>query len=227
MANSRDPIRADLIKSTRLNHKFGSFDLSVKVTMQSWRMALRVGMHGENLWPLCRINRVAAITYDPIRTTDLTAHEDNARPLQWAELSGSQFGSMNAFGWGIRAGDSLYVRESGTGGMMVGFGTVKGNLYRRAYRFDPGSPIREANGRVWHHLLDVDWDHSFSQFKYKNRSPNTTVLKAKTDEAAEWVLQSARASHVGEDLSPAEVNRALLLESSYSRYTAPAIRLIT
>jgi len=189
-------------------------------------MALRVGLAGENLWPLCRQHGVAAITYDPIDNTDLSTYGNADRPAAWRQLSGSQPGSMNAFGWSIRGGDALYVRESGAGGLMVGLGTVKGEVGDRAYHFQASSPIREVSGKQWHHLVNVDWDNSFVGFLYKDRSPNTTVLRATQEERQQWNLASTITSHKNENLTDEELRTALLLESSYSRYTAPSLRLI-
>lgn len=189
-------------------------------------MALRVEAGGQSLWPACHQHGVTAITYEPLRAIDLTRFSDDERPSEWGQLSGSQPASMNAFAWRIRGGDHVYVRESGSGGRMVGFGVVKAPLDSRAYRFDRHSPIHEANGGTWHHLIDMDWDDTFKAFQYKDRSPNTTVLRATGVEAEQWSDQSITSSHEQENLSPIDIQRALLLETSYPRYTAASLRLI-
>jgi hypothetical protein len=40
--------------------------------MNIWRMKLRAGSHGEDMWPACRKRGVAVITHPPIYNTDLT-----------------------------------------------------------------------------------------------------------------------------------------------------------
>jgi hypothetical protein len=59
---------------------------------------------------------------------------------------------------------------------MVAYGVVKGVIGGRAYRFDPSSKIKRGR-TVWRHKIDVAWSTGFKEFRYHDRSPNTSVLK--------------------------------------------------
>jgi hypothetical protein len=61
--------------------------------MEVWRMAMRVGAGGENLWPACKESQVAAITYDLIHTEDLSTLDENERPESWSGLLDPNLGA--------------------------------------------------------------------------------------------------------------------------------------
>jgi hypothetical protein len=167
------------------------------------------------MWPQCRDAGVAAITYEGIFETNLAKFSVDNKPPQW-RLKGSAPGSMSNFAWKVRGGDVICVRDSMAGGMMVGFGYVRAPLGQLAYRFDPESPIKDPDeGTVWHHLIDVDWDLGFVPFQYKDRSPNTTVLRLENSEIAAFEKIATRQQHRETGLSALEAERALLLEDSY------------
>lgn len=193
--------------------------------MNFWRMAMRVGAHGDDMWPQCRDAGVAAITYDGIETTDLRGYSLSNKPRGWT-LTGSQPGSINAFAWTIAGGDAIYVRDSAFGG-MVGFGYVRAPLGALAYRFDGASQIREPrSGTAWHHLIDVDWDLAFVPFRYQDRSANTTVLRLLPDEVTKFGRSAAIDQHQQNGLSKDECERALLIEDAYPRSSPATARLI-
>lgn len=178
------------------------------------------------MFPICRENGVAAITYNPIQSTDLTKFGPQRKPPGWESLKPSQKGSIIKFAWEIREGDVICVRDSMRQNLMVGRGYVRGAAGRPAYRYAPRSPIRTKTGETWRHLINVDWDIPFAEFHYKDRSPNTTVLKLEEGELAEFLEKNRRAEHKASGLDRLAIERALILEDAYPRATPATIRLI-
>ncbi len=50
------------------------YDSGKDIIMNIWRMKLRAGNHGDDMFPQCRERGIAAITYQAIFNTDLTRH---------------------------------------------------------------------------------------------------------------------------------------------------------
>ena len=67
---------------------------------------------------------------------------------------------------------------------------------------------------------------NFAKFSYKDRSPNTTVLKLKEGELADLLEGYKRAEHQAHGLNQPAINSALILEDAYPRATPATIRLI-
>lgn len=181
---------------------------------------------GEDLWPLCRANKVAAITYQSIRNVDLSEYSRANYPPEWAEVGSGGKGSMGKFAWEISGGDTIYVADSATK-QIVGMGYVSAPIGERAYRFRKDSPIVPRHGDRWRHLIDVDWDDHFTPFAYENpRAPIHTVLELKQTEIEGFEHASRSRAHYARGLSEPEIREAILWETSYSRYTPAALRLI-
>jgi hypothetical protein len=89
---------------------------------------------------------------------------------------------MGAFSWDIKAGDFIFVRDRKDGGVIVGSGVVKGSPGSTAYRFDARSPIVSEAGEVWKHLIDVDWDPTFSEIPFRESFALQNVRKLSTKE---------------------------------------------
>jgi hypothetical protein len=198
----------------------------LKCIMASWRMAMRRGYRGEDIFKQCFNKRLAAISYNTIFKTDLSRYSPDRRPPGWNGLAASQKGSISKFAWQIRAGDKLYVRDSGRPNLLVGFGYVTGKEGKLAYFYDERSPIKTENGEVWHHLMRVDWEHAFREIPYKDHSANTTVLEIDEDELSTFRQQAKRVEHQEHGLSHAEIDLAVDLETAYPRATPATIRLI-
>lgn len=195
--------------------------------MASWRMAMRRGYRGEDMFfSKCLKEHLAAITYGPIHETDLSDYSPQQKPPGWEELVPSQKGSISKFAWQIRAEDRLYVRDSAQPNLLVGFGHVLGKDRRFAYFYDEHSPIKTGAGEAWHHLLRVDWDQTFQPIPYKDHSPNTTVLRIDEGELSLFMQTARRAEYKEHGLSNAEVSMAEALETAYPRATPASIRLI-
>lgn len=194
--------------------------------MAYWRIKLRNGTYGQDMWDQCRREHVAAITYTGIQNVDLRLYSISKHPPEW-DLIGSAGakGSITHFAWEIRGGDTIYVGDSGSH-QIVGMGYTNADIGELAYRFDAHSRISPLDGHPWCHLVNVDWDSNFVPFTYKDRAPQTTVLGLKEHEIRNFEQASRVAEHLAHGLAEKNIPCALLLETSYPRYTPATQRLI-
>lgn len=217
--------------------------------MTYWLMRMRMGWHGPDMFRKCRANGVAAIYYPPVEDTDLSDYSEDDLPPEWRGLEAPQSGSLRKVAWRIRGGDIIYVAESGPS-RIVGVGRVKGAEGRPAYRFVPGTPIVDDDGRPWCHQIMVEWEQDFAEggIRYPGpRAPQHTVLELNPLEVSEikklvgrnpkrgrnsGKLES-RPGHKGKRQSGRdgeetddEIRLRQLEESAYTRYTAEALKTI-
>ena len=174
----------------------------------------------------CRPMSLAAITYAPLFRTDLSRYGLEQKPPGWEKLASSQKGSISKFAWEIRAGDSLYVRDSSRPHQLVGFGRVLGKEGELAYFYNERSPVKTKEGDVWRHLIRVDWEHPFTAIPYKDHSANTTVLRLDENELSEFRERAKRIEYKNHGLSDGEVHLASGLETAYPRATPATIRMM-
>lgn len=142
--------------------------------MNIWRMKLRAGNHGPDMWPVCRQRDIAAITYQAIFDSDLT------RLKKWdldSDVQGAARSSMFRFAWEIKGGDIILVGDS-ISKSIVGRGYVTSPPGERAYRYNAKNPIREPNSPYvpWRHEVPVAWDDDFEPFRYRDGAPQHTVM---------------------------------------------------
>jgi hypothetical protein len=189
-------------------------------------MAMRSGYRGEDMFPRCRREGVAAITYTPLLKTNLGVYSPENRPPGWEDLAPSQKGSISKFAWQIRTGDKIYVKDSGQPNLLVGMGHVLGKDGELGYFYDKRSPIKTAEGEVWRHLIRVDWEDVFQEIPYNDRSANTTVLSLNEESLLKARIQAKKSGYRKHGLSGAKVDLALGLEEAYPRATPGIIRLI-
>ena len=78
--------------------------------MNIWRMAFRAGDGGPEMWPDCFRLGVAAITYRPIATTDLSLYAAGEPKELWSQLSPAQKYSLR------QVVDSIENKPSNCGG---------------------------------------------------------------------------------------------------------------
>lgn len=145
--------------------------------MKIWRMSMRVGNRGYEMWPLCRKLGVASITYWPFEDTDFSIYTmDEAKDLL-RYLSSSQKFSLLSVAYVMKKGDIIYVKQ---GTQIVGRGVVKG-----PYKFDHKSrlrcPIHEGQTIPWNHQVPVDWDSNFEPINIKLGAEPSTVLELSKD----------------------------------------------
>jgi hypothetical protein len=85
-----------------------------------WRMKLRAGAYGDDMWPACRDRGVAVITHPPIYNTDLTKLVPG--DLDPAVKTAARV-SIFRFAWEIQGGDVILVGDS-VSKMMIARGFV-------------------------------------------------------------------------------------------------------
>lgn len=195
--------------------------------MAYWRMKLRAGSHGPDMWPDCKKHSVAAVTYGGVRNVDLANYSRERLPPGWKRIrGGAAKGSLSYFAWGIRGGDWIYVADA-LSKMIVGMGDAQAPIGQLAYRFDAGSPVAEPNGERWCHLIDVDWDPAFVPFSYEHpRAAQNTVLALNQGEIERFERATQEREHRQRGLTEEDVEDTLLLGTAYPRYTPAAQRWI-
>lgn len=143
--------------------------------MNAWRMALRAGYKGFDLRPMCEEQNVVVFTFESVKNTNLSRYSPKQKPPGW-KIKGSAQGSMSNFAWRIRAGDLIFIRDSKRNNAMVACAVAQGSPGELAYRFDPSSVVQHGR-TTWRHTIPVKWIKGFKEFSYKDRSPNTSVLR--------------------------------------------------
>jgi hypothetical protein len=183
--------------------------------MNIWRMKLRDGKGGHDMWPACRARGIASFTHQPILNTDLTN-------LQKADVDpnvkGSARPSIWYFAWEIKGGDVIYVGDSKTQ-QLVGRGIVSGNLGSRAYRYNAGNAIAPPAPPTtpWRHEVPVEWETNFKSIPYKDPAPQNSVFPFRIP-ALERQMDSGKADDHG--------TRDLLNELAFQRETPASKRTI-
>jgi len=195
--------------------------------MAYWRMKLRAGTHGQDMWPACEKHLVAAITYNGVQNVDLAAYSRKRHPSGWDQIrGGAAKGSLSFFAWDMRGGDLVYIADA-LRKEIVGMGYAQAPIGQLAYHFDAGSPIVDSNGERWCHLIDVDWDQAFVPFSYEHqRAPQHTVLVLNQDEIESFERAAQEREHRHRGLTEEEVQNTILLGTEYPRYTPAALRWI-
>jgi len=207
--------------------------------MKHWRMRMRNGWHGFDMFRKCRAEGVAAIHYTPLEDVDLTDFSEDDPPPQWSDLAPAQSGSLRKVAWRIRGGDVIYVAESNPS-RIVCVGRVKGPDGSRAYRFAAKTPIVDEKRHPWRHQVKVEWGKLLETPYPAPQATQNTVLELKPSEIAKIKKlirgavkrdpvsnseQGGRASAEGSDAEE-EIRLRQLEESAYTRYTAESIRKI-
>ncbi|MBZ0258475.1 hypothetical protein K8I31_20580, partial [bacterium] len=144
--------------------------------MTTWRMSFRVGSRGYELWEVCYELSVAAITYNPLASTDLSKFPKLEPKNLWNKLSSpSQKSSLKRVAYEMKKGDIIFVKK---GPEIVGRGIVQGS-----YFFDYNKKIIDPNGIPWTHQVPVKWDTDFIKIKKKlGQNQLFTVEKIKSEE---------------------------------------------
>lgn len=208
--------------------------------MNSWRMRMRKGNGGLDMFGQCRAKGVAAIHYEPVEDIDLAAFDEERLPPEWNRLESAQRASMRNMAWRIHGGDIIYVAASYPS-RIVGVGRVKGQQDFLAYHFVTDTPIEDDDGNRWCHQVDVEWQPEFS-IRYPNpRAAQFTVLKLEPSESSiikKLIRNKAKEddslshSHAGsqttvfEDEANEDIHLRQLEETSYTRYTKEALKII-
>lgn len=142
--------------------------------MTTYRMAMRAGNGGQNLWPLCFSLGVAAITYDPLSRTNLSDYLPGEPIELWAELAPTQKASLRRVAYEMKKSDVIFVKQ---GPKIVGRGVVKG-----PYEFDHSYRIIDEYGTPWPHQVPVFWDNDFVEIDILLGGEQLTVKELSQDD---------------------------------------------
>ena len=140
--------------------------------MAIWRMSMRFGNGGYEMWPQCRDKGVAAIGYGGFEDIDLSQHERGEPAKRWAALaSNAKRGFLSRVAYDMKKGDTIYVKQ---GKAIVGRGTVTGK-----YRFDARGEIVNPNcpELPFAHQVPVKWETDFPTVPIKLGAEPSTVLE--------------------------------------------------
>jgi hypothetical protein len=173
-----------------------------------WRMKLRAGDYGDDMWPQCREQKIASMTHPPIFEMDLTRLKKREVPL---EVKTAARTSIWRFAWDITSGDMILVGDS-VGKSIIARGFVSGPIGERAYRYNDVDPIREPSNAAiaWRHEVPVTWDTDFVPFTYHDGAPRITVMHYES----EWAPTGPFT-----DESTGAENASFLNEGAYLRDT--------
>ena len=182
--------------------------------MNIWRMKLRAGSGGEDMWPACEKNRIASFTHPAIYNTDLTNLKKDDVP---GAVKGPARSSIWLFAWEIKGGDEIYVGDSKSH-EITAKGIVAGKPGKRAYRYNHGNAIAPPNSptTLWRHEVPVLWQKGFKRFKYKDPAPQHSVYRFKPPSGTEEEI-GHRKSPMSYEGGGAE---SLLSELAYQRETS-------
>lgn len=175
--------------------------------MNIWRMKLRAGSGGFDMWPQCEERKIAAMTHPPILNTNLT--KMNRQDVDPA-VKTSAMASIRRFAWGVEGGDVIYVGDSKTKS-LIARGYVDGEVGTRAYRYNAKNPIYpgQKDYEPWRHEVPVIWDRDFQAVEYRDGAPLVTLSPIEKA----WQELSERL------LSDAEQARPPLNDGDYQRET--------
>jgi hypothetical protein len=143
--------------------------------MNVWRMKLRAGHRGFDMFPECKRRRIASYTHRPIFNTDLTRLD---KKVVHPAVKGPARSSIWLFAWEMKGGDEIYVGDSKSH-MIIAKGTIAGRLGSRAYHYNAGDAMKGPNGVSWRHEVRVNWQPNFKPFRYKDPAPRHSVYKFK------------------------------------------------
>jgi hypothetical protein len=178
--------------------------------MNIWRMKLRAGHGGPDMWPSCKKRGIASMTDPPIYNTDLTRLDprDVDKNIKTSAMS-----SIRRFAWEVQGGDIIYVGDS-ISREMIAKGYVDCERGSRAYRYNKKNPIYPPSSpeEPWRHEIPVRWQKDFKPFKYKDGAPRCTLTRIETAwKPLDFQVPPDTESNTGDEGIP------LLDDDSYSR----------
>lgn len=145
--------------------------------MDTWRIKLRNGSRGADMWPQCKLRNIGAIMYFPILDTDLT--ELTPEEVDPAVKTSAR-ASIRRFAWKIKGGDVIYVGDSDTK-KLIARGEVACPIGERAYRYNSKDAIYPEikSDEPWRHEIPVIWN-TIEPIKYRDGAPRYTVSPIET-----------------------------------------------
>jgi hypothetical protein len=143
--------------------------------MNVWRMKLRAGDYGDDMWPQCRERAIASMTHPPIYNLDLTNFRKHDVPVDVRTAART---SIWRFAWEIAGGDVILVGDS-LQRSIIARGFVDCDPGERAYFYNAQDPMTEPSNPAipWRHEVPVTWDPDFIPFIYNDGAPRITVMR--------------------------------------------------
>lgn len=176
--------------------------------MAIWRMAMRAGNQGPEMWEKCLSLDVAAITYQPLARLDLSKYPKFEPRKEWKMLASSQRASLARFAYEIRKGDIIYVKQ---GPEIICKGIV-----RAGYGFDYKQRIIDPFGTPWSHQIPVKWEPSFPVVSVCLGAEQITVLPL-SEERLKRLELAAKETHKIIKLSEAQEGELFRREASFRK----------
>jgi hypothetical protein len=145
---------------------------------------VRVGKREHELWPDCFHLGIAAISYAPFDTIDLSQYPPGEPKESWGQLQSTQKASLRRVAYEMQKGHVIYVKQ---GPKIVGKGVVKGPYY-----FD--SQFRDPNKDPWPHQVPVKWAADFPEVPILLGSEQLTVKKLSSEQVQQLEAAIAQAN---------------------------------
>ncbi len=140
-------------------------------------MSFRFGEGGAEMWARCLEAKVAAMTYSPLKETDLSKFPQEEPANLWKRLPSSARYSLRMVAYEMEPGDVIYVKQ---GENIVGRGTVTGK-----YRFDRKRLVVDDDGGAWRHQVPVAWDAEFAPIKIQVGDQQRYIVRPLSDKDVE------------------------------------------
>ena len=146
-----------------------------------WRMAMKNGTKGDDIFPDCKQRNIAALDYwdkDHVNriVEDCTKLSEDEYVQKWrlrAPHHSSGRTSVRLLWKEMKVGDRIYAK---TGTLVVGKGTITGE-----YEYDPDI-LKDTMGPKWGQFVRVEWDKNFINFSFKFHAPMFTIREIKEQE---------------------------------------------
>ncbi|MCJ7586738.1 MAG: hypothetical protein MUQ00_02400 [Candidatus Aminicenantes bacterium] len=161
--------------------------------MRYWRMMMRYGEGGPDIFPDCKQRGIAALDFywgEGQRkrvVEDCTKLSDDDYLKNWRSRALHKSGRRNSL-WilwkEMKIDDVIYVK---TGPWIVGKGSIIGE-----YEFDPDI-LKGTMGSKWGQFVRVEWINDFIKFKFKFRAQRFIIREIIEPELQRF-LDAERAS---------------------------------
>lgn len=190
-----------------------------------WRMAMRVGENGYEMWDECFELGVAAITYSSIAETNFSAMSVSEASTAWADLAPAQKSSLRSLAYEMRGGDVIYVKS---GPEIVGKGIIQGQLGERAYAFNIARRrLVDPNDTPWLQQVRVSWTNDFVPIRIEVGNNQRYAIQNLSDDDVQRLEGAADLLLANPAPMPANDEEALLSTESYLRASPARLRIIS
>lgn len=171
------------------------------------------------MWPHCLRLNIAAITYTPLATTDLSQSPQGEPKELWGQLATSQKVSLRRLAYEMRPGDVIYVKD---GPKIIDRGIVTG-----PYQFDSLYGLKDPEGVPWSHQVPVFWSRQFDEVNVLLGSEQYTVMELSDADVARIAqVPGSRVEGAHQEAIAPEPGSARLMEDAYYRESPARLKTI-